>query len=46
MEDSGIFYGHLAYFTVVQFVFNWHIFPVLVQCRTKNLATLYVAETG
>jgi hypothetical protein len=30
-----IFYGHL-----VQVVFVWYIFPVLVHCTTKNLATL------
>jgi hypothetical protein len=31
----GIFYDHL-----VQFVFIWYIFPVLVSWTNKNLATL------
>jgi hypothetical protein len=31
----GILYGHL-----VHFVFIWYIFPVLVSCTKKNLATL------
>jgi hypothetical protein len=31
----GIFYDHL-----VNFVFIWYIFPVLVSCTKKNLATL------
>jgi hypothetical protein len=31
----GIFYDHL-----VHFVFIWYIFPVLVSCAKKNLATL------
>jgi hypothetical protein len=31
----GIFYDHL-----VHFVFIWYIFPVLVSCAEKNLATL------
>jgi hypothetical protein len=31
----GIFYDHL-----VDFVFIWYIFPVLVSCNKKNLATL------
>jgi hypothetical protein len=35
MEDVGIFYGHLAYFVAI-----WYIFPVLVCCTKKNLATL------
>jgi hypothetical protein len=30
-----IFYGHL-----VEFVVIWYIFPVLVFCTKKNLATL------
>jgi hypothetical protein len=48
MEDDGIFYGHLVQFTVfcyiyghlVQFVVIWCIFPVLVFCTKKNMATL------
>jgi hypothetical protein len=35
MEDVGIFYGHLVYSTGI-----WYIFPVLVCCAKKNLATL------
>jgi hypothetical protein len=35
MEDVGIFYYHLVYFIVI-----WYIFPVLVCCAKKNLATL------
>jgi hypothetical protein len=31
----GIFYDHL-----VHFVFIWYIFPVLVSCAKKHLATL------
>jgi hypothetical protein len=31
----GIFYNHL-----VHFMFIWYIFPVLVSCTKKNLATL------
>jgi hypothetical protein len=30
----GIFYGHLVHFVVI-----WNIFPVLVYCTKKNLAT-------
>jgi hypothetical protein len=30
-----IFYGHLAYLSVI-----WYFFPVLVCCANKNLATL------
>jgi hypothetical protein len=35
MGDIGTFYGHLVYFMVI-----WYIFPVLVCCAIKNLATL------
>jgi hypothetical protein len=31
----GIFCGHLVYFVVI-----WYIFPLLVCCTKKNLATL------
>jgi hypothetical protein len=34
IEDVGIFYGHLVCFTSIR-----HIFPVLVCCAQKNLAT-------
>jgi hypothetical protein len=57
MEDVGILYNHLVYFTAtgyilygywVYFVAIWYIswlfigyiFPVLVYCTKKNLATL------
>jgi hypothetical protein len=35
MEDVGLFYGNLVYFTAI-----WYIFPVLECCANKNLATL------
>jgi hypothetical protein len=35
MKEVGKFHGHLAYFTAI-----WYIFPVLVCCAEKNLATL------
>jgi hypothetical protein len=35
IEDVCIFYGRLVYFVAI-----WYIFPVLVHCVTKNLATL------
>jgi hypothetical protein len=31
----GIFYDHLVHFVLI-----WYIFPVLVSCTKKNLATL------
>jgi hypothetical protein len=34
-QPFDIFYGHLAYFLAI-----WYIFPVLVCCSKKNLATL------
>jgi hypothetical protein len=49
MEDAGIFYGPLVYFAailvhfvavLVCFMVTWNIFPVLVCCTRKNLATL------
>jgi hypothetical protein len=48
MENLGIFYDHLVYFTaigniyghLVCFVVIWYIFPVLVFWAKKNLATL------
>jgi hypothetical protein len=48
MEDVGIFYGHLVHFTVFCYILltfgivcgNLVIFPVLVFCTKKNLATL------
>jgi hypothetical protein len=53
MEDLGLFYGHLVYFTAIcyillQFCIVYgnlvHIFPVLVCCSRKNLATLRSAS--
>jgi hypothetical protein len=35
LRTFGIVYNHL-----VHFVFIWYIFPVLVSCTNKNLATL------
>jgi hypothetical protein len=48
LEYVDIFYGHLKYLGIfgifydplVQFVFVWYIFPVLVSFTNKNLATL------
>jgi hypothetical protein len=39
----GLFYGHLAYFVAIWqfFMVIWYIFPVLVCCTKKNLATLF-----
>jgi hypothetical protein len=53
MEDVGIFYGHLIYFTAIWYfllpsgIFYGHlvyISPVLVCCITRNLATLVHME--
>jgi hypothetical protein len=38
----GLFYGHLIYF--VDFIVIWYIFPFLVCCTKKNLATLIEAR--
>jgi hypothetical protein len=48
LENVDIFYGHLKHFTDIwdilwpfgTFVFIRYIFPVLVSCTKKNLATL------
>jgi hypothetical protein len=50
MKDVGKFYGHLVNFTAVSYIlwtfgifcdhFGICIFPVLVSCTKKNLATL------
>jgi hypothetical protein len=42
MEDVDTFYEHLVYFVAifVYFIVIWYIFPVLVCCTKKNLATL------
>jgi hypothetical protein len=49
MEDVGIYYCRLAYFTTIWYIL-WpfgvdygnlvYIFPILVCCNKKNLATL------
>jgi hypothetical protein len=39
LRTSGIFYNHLVHFT-----FIWYIFPVLVPCTKKNLATLVKSQ--
>jgi hypothetical protein len=42
MEDVGILYGPLAYFTAIWYIL-WLFgirFPVLVCCKKKSLATL------
>jgi hypothetical protein len=37
----GIFYCHLVYFIAIWYIFwFWYIFPLLVFCSKKNLATL------
>jgi hypothetical protein len=50
MAEIGRFYGHLAYFTAISVSLMaiwyilwsfWYIFPVLVSCAKKNLATLF-----
>jgi hypothetical protein len=49
MKDVGLFHGHLVYFTYIRLLFLmdicffveiWYIFPFLVRCTMKNLATL------
>jgi hypothetical protein len=40
LRTFGIIYDH-----VVQVVFIWYIFPVLVSCTNKNLATLPITPT-
>jgi hypothetical protein len=38
----GIFYGHLVYvWPFGNLVVIWYIFPRLVNCAKKNLATLF-----
>jgi hypothetical protein len=37
LRPFGIFNGRLVYFVVI-----WYIFPVLVFCTEKNLATLHL----
>jgi hypothetical protein len=45
LEDVGIFYGHLVYFTTIRhiwvyFIVIWYVLPILVFCIKMNLATL------
>jgi hypothetical protein len=48
IENAGLFYGHLEYFTLIWYIIwqfvnivvIWHISPILVYCVKKNLATL------
>jgi hypothetical protein len=55
LENGDLFYGHLEYFSrhlgyiydhSVHFVFIWYIFPVLVSCIKKSLATLLRTGTN
>jgi hypothetical protein len=51
MKDVGKCYGHSVYFTAISYILCmaiwytlwslWYIFPVLVCCAKKNLATLH-----
>jgi hypothetical protein len=41
LQTFGIFYDHL-----VHFMFIWDIFPVLVSCTKKNLATMAKIATA
>jgi hypothetical protein len=35
LQTFAIFYDHLVHFVII-----WYIFPILVSCTKKNLATL------
>jgi hypothetical protein len=52
MENAGIFYGHLEYFTVIWYILwpfgnvvvIWYIFHCFgIFCVKKNLATLLLS---
>jgi hypothetical protein len=51
MENVVIYSGHLEYFTTIghilwafgNLVVIWYIFPTLVYCTKKNLATLLLS---
>jgi hypothetical protein len=53
MEKVGIFYVHLEYILAIWYILwplgalvaTWNIFPVLVYCVKKNLATLFDLTT-
>jgi hypothetical protein len=52
MEDDGTFFGHLVHFRsfvifwgqLVKLMVIWYIFPDLVFCTKKNLATLVTIQ--
>jgi hypothetical protein len=53
MEDAGILYGHLVNYQAIWYIFGtlvgifcvfWYIFPILVYCATKNLATIQTSS--
>jgi hypothetical protein len=52
MEKVDVFYGQLEYITDIWYILwphgnlaaIWYIFPVLVYCVNKNLATLVGAR--
>jgi hypothetical protein len=47
MENAGIFYGHLVHYILWPFgnvLVIWYIFPALVYCAKKNLATQIQVE--
>jgi hypothetical protein len=49
MENLGIFYDHLVYFTAIRnilwpFVVIWYFLPVLLFWTKKNLATLLISR--
>jgi hypothetical protein len=49
MEDVGMFYGRLVYFTAMWYTYCvaiWYTFTVLVCCTKKNLATLLHMNTN
>jgi hypothetical protein len=41
LRPLEIYYAHLIYFVVV-----WYIFPILVRCNNKCLATLHTIGRG
>jgi hypothetical protein len=40
LHPNGILYGHMVHFVVI-----WYIYPVLVCCTEKNLATLHATRS-
>jgi hypothetical protein len=49
MENVVIYSGHLEYFTTNGYILwvavIWYVFPALVCCTDKNLATLFRPTT-